>query len=73
MIEIDHGYGTVTRYAHASRMLARRGQVVQRGDTIGRVGSTGLAVAPHLHYEVLVNGRFANPRRYLFTTETAPD
>jgi murein DD-endopeptidase MepM/ murein hydrolase activator NlpD len=46
---------------------------VQRGDTIGRVGATGLAVAPHLHYEVLVNGQFANPRRYLFTTENVPD
>ena len=73
MIEVDHGYGTITRYAHASRILARRGQTVQRGDTIGRVGATGLAVAPHLHYEVLVDGQFANPRRYLFTTENGPD
>ncbi len=73
MIEIDHGYGITTRYAHASRTLARRGQIVQRGDTIGRVGSTGLAVAPHLHYEVLVDGKFANPRRYLFTTDGLPD
>jgi murein DD-endopeptidase MepM/ murein hydrolase activator NlpD len=72
-IEIDHGYRTVTRYAHASRSLVRRGQIVERGHVIGRVGSTGLAIGPHLHYEVLVNGRPANPRRFIFEAAAIPD
>ena len=64
--EIDHGYGYVTRYAHASRVNVRRGQTVERGEKIGEVGATGLAEAPHLHYEVLVNGKPANPRRFIY-------
>lgn len=72
-IEIDHGYGVATRYAHASRALVRPGQLVERGDTIGRVGKSGLAVGPHLHYEVLVNGQPANPRRYIFNLNVIPD
>ncbi len=71
-VEIDHGYGTLTRYAHASRALVRRGAIVERGDTIGRVGRSGLAVGSHLHYEVLVNGRPADPRTFLFSAEPAP-
>jgi hypothetical protein len=65
MVEIDHGYGLVTRYAHLSRASVRVGQRVARGDTIGNVGQSGLATGPHLHYEVLVNGQPANPRRYI--------
>jgi murein DD-endopeptidase MepM/ murein hydrolase activator NlpD len=72
-VEVDHGYGLVTRYAHTSRALVRRGQLVQRGDTIARVGKSGLAVGSHLHYEVLVNGRPANPRRYIFDLNVVPD
>ena len=72
-IEIDHGYGYVTRYAHASRSRVRVGQPVERGDIIGHVGDTGLAVGPHLHYEVLVNGRQANPRRYMFEAGIVAD
>jgi murein DD-endopeptidase MepM/ murein hydrolase activator NlpD len=72
-IEVDHGYGFVTRYAHASRALVRRGQPVERGDIIGRVGETGLVVGPHLHYEVLVNGRQVNPRRYILDYGVVPD
>ena len=64
--EIDHGYGYVTRYAHASRVNVRRGQTVSRGEKIGEVGATGLAEAPHLHYEVLVNGKPANPKRFIY-------
>ncbi|MBI4545349.1 MAG: M23 family metallopeptidase [Gemmatimonadetes bacterium] len=66
MVEVDHGYGRVTRYAHASRALARPGQLVRRGEKIGEVGDTGLAIGPHLHYEVLVDGRPTNPRRFIF-------
>ena len=73
MIEVDHGYGTVTRYAHASRALARTGQVVERGDMLGRVGRTGLAEGPHLHYEVLVNGQPADPRTFIFAADATPE
>jgi murein DD-endopeptidase MepM/ murein hydrolase activator NlpD len=65
MIEIDHGYGLTTRYAHLSQAGVRVGQSVARADTIGKVGQSGLATGPHLHYEVLVNGQPANPRRYI--------
>lgn len=72
-IEIDHGYGITTRYAHASRLLARVGQTVARGDTIARVGQTGLAVGPHLHYEVMVGGQPADPRMFILQTSVVPD
>jgi murein DD-endopeptidase MepM/ murein hydrolase activator NlpD len=65
MVVIDHGYGVVTKYAHASRLAVRVGQRVQRGQIIAYVGRTGLAVGPHLHYEVHVNGRPVNPLRYV--------
>jgi murein DD-endopeptidase MepM/ murein hydrolase activator NlpD len=65
LVVVDHGYGYVTRYAHASRVLVKEGQPVERGDMIALVGSTGLAMGPHLHYEVLVDGRHVNPRRFM--------
>jgi murein DD-endopeptidase MepM/ murein hydrolase activator NlpD len=64
-IEIDHGFGIVTRYAHASRLLVARGQVVKRGQRVALVGNTGLATGPHLHYEVHVNGKPVDPLRYV--------
>jgi murein DD-endopeptidase MepM/ murein hydrolase activator NlpD len=64
-ILIDHGFGIVTRYAHLSRFNVSVGQQVRRGDVIGFVGSTGRSTNPHLHYEVLVNGRLTNPLRLL--------
>ncbi len=73
MVEIDHGFGLTTRYAHAQKTLVRRGQVVKRGERIALVGSTGLAVGPHLHYEVLVNGRPSNPRKYLMNMDVIAD
>jgi murein DD-endopeptidase MepM/ murein hydrolase activator NlpD len=73
LVEIDHGFGTVTRYAHLSQAAVNVGQVVERGARIGRVGQTGLAVGPHLHYEVLVNGAPANPRRFILDTDVIPD
>jgi murein DD-endopeptidase MepM/ murein hydrolase activator NlpD len=73
MVEIDHGHGYVTRYAHASRTLVRVGQVVKRGDKIAEVGSTGLASGPHLHYEVLLHGRAVNPNGFVFSGESVAD
>lgn len=64
-IEIDHGFGYKTRYAHAGSIQVKRGQRVARGDLLGEVGKTGLATAPHLHYEVLIDGRQVDPREYL--------
>jgi murein DD-endopeptidase MepM/ murein hydrolase activator NlpD len=64
-VEIDHGYGIMTRFAHASRLLVRQGERVARGEKIALVGNSGLATGPHLHYEVHVNGRAVNPLRYV--------
>lgn len=64
-VTIDHGFGLVTRYAHASRLLVHAGQRVKRGDRIALVGSTGLATGPHLHYEVHVNGKAVDPLHYV--------
>jgi murein DD-endopeptidase MepM/ murein hydrolase activator NlpD len=65
MIEIDHGNGLVTRYGHASKLIARRGDLVRRGQLIARVGSTGRSTGPHLHFEVLVDRVQQNPARFL--------
>jgi murein DD-endopeptidase MepM/ murein hydrolase activator NlpD len=65
MVEIDHGYGYVTRYGHASKLLVQRGQRVNRGDVIAQVGSTGIANGPHLHYEVHLHGKPQNPMNYV--------
>ena len=65
MVVIDHGYGLETRYAHMSRYVARVGQQVKRGDLLGYVGSTGLSTGPHLHYEVLRDGRAVDPLRFI--------
>ena len=63
---IDHGYGYVTRYAHLSAFNVEKGQKVKRGEAIGYVGSTGKSTAPHLHYEVMKNGKKVNPVHYFF-------
>jgi murein DD-endopeptidase MepM/ murein hydrolase activator NlpD len=65
MIEIDHGNGLLTRYAHASRLLAKVGGVVVRGSKIAEVGSTGRSTGPHLHFEVRQRGLALNPSRFL--------
>ena len=65
MIEIDHGNDFVTRYAHASKLLVKAGDVVQRGRKIAEVGSTGRSTGPHLHFEVRYRGVAQNPARFL--------
>jgi murein DD-endopeptidase MepM/ murein hydrolase activator NlpD len=65
MVEIDHGFGFVTRYGHASKVLVRVGQTVERGEVIANVGSTGIATGPHVHYEVRLNGQPQNPMSYV--------
>ncbi|MEZ3524115.1 MAG: M23 family metallopeptidase [Muribaculaceae bacterium] len=66
LIELDHGYQYLTRYAHLSEILVRPGQTVHRGDMIGRVGNTGKSTGPHLHYEVRLNGVPQNPVHYYY-------
>jgi murein DD-endopeptidase MepM/ murein hydrolase activator NlpD len=65
MIELDHGNDIVTRYAHASRLLVKVGQIVRRGQEIARVGNTGRSTGNHLHFEVRYKGLAQNPTRFL--------
>jgi murein DD-endopeptidase MepM/ murein hydrolase activator NlpD len=72
-IEINHGYGYKTLYAHLSKYKCRPGQSVKRGDIIGYVGSTGRSQAPHLHYEVLKNGERVNPLNFYYGSISAKE
>ncbi len=65
MVEISHGYGIRTLFAHNSRLNVKAGQRVKRGDVISYVGDSGSSTGPHLHYEVRMNGLPVNPVRYL--------
>ena len=65
MVEIDHGKDIVTRYAHASKLLVKVGQMVRRGQEIARSGSTGRSTGPHLHFEVRYKGMAQNPVRFI--------
>ncbi len=65
-LEIDHGFGYRTRYAHLSKVLVKRGQKIMRGDVIAKTGNSGLSTGPHLHYEISHNGRKLNPSRFFF-------
>ena len=60
-VRIDHGFGYVSIYAHMDKIVVRRGNKVKRGDLIGYVGNTGRSVAPHLHYEIVKDGKKINP------------
>lgn len=66
LVEIDHGFGFKTRYAHMHEFEVKEGQQVKRGQIIGYVGNTGLSTAPHLHYEVIKNNKKINPVHYFF-------
>lgn len=70
VVEIRHGNGVLTRYAHLSRFVAKPGDMVDVGDVIARLGNTGRSTGPHLHFEVRINDRAVNPRPFL---ETAQD
>ena len=72
-IVINHGYGYKTRYAHLHAFNVKEGQKVRRGDVIGFVGSSGLSTAPHLHYEVMQNGKKVNPVNYYFNDLSAEE
>ncbi len=73
-VELDHGFGYATRFAHASRLLVRVGQTVERGETIAEVGATGLVTGPHLHYEIEHEGVPVDPLNFIITdTDALPD
>ncbi len=72
-IIINHGYGYKTLYAHLNAFNVKQGQTVKRGDVIGFVGTTGLSTAPHLHYEVMLNGKKVNPVNYYFNDLSAEE
>ena len=67
VVELDHGGGVKTLYAHCERILVQDGDYVAAGAVIAKVGSTGLSTAPHVHFEVIVNGRHVDPLEYLLT------
>jgi murein DD-endopeptidase MepM/ murein hydrolase activator NlpD len=69
VVEVSHGNGMMTRYAHMSAWKAKVGRTVDAGEVIGLIGNTGRSTGPHLHFEVHVHGRAVNPRPFL---ETAP-
>ena len=70
---IEHGFGYKTIYAHLESFSVKRGQKVSRGETIGKVGSTGMSIAPHLHYEVHKNGKPVDPINYYFNELSPAD
>jgi murein DD-endopeptidase MepM/ murein hydrolase activator NlpD len=69
MVEVDHGNDLITRYAHASKVLVKKGDIVKRGQKIAEVGSTGRSTGPHLHFEVWVAGVPQDPQRFLAAGE----
>ena len=72
-VEVSHGYGFVTRYAHCSKLLVEEGQRVKRGEVIARVGSSGRSTATHLHYEIVLDGSRRNPLAYVLSRREVVD
>jgi murein DD-endopeptidase MepM/ murein hydrolase activator NlpD len=72
MLEIDHGNGLMTRYGHTSRIFVKEGELVQRGQVVANVGTTGRSTGPHLHFEVLVDGVPQDPQKFLAGSSPAP-
>lgn len=68
LIEIDHGSGYVTRYGHNKEIVVKLGDVVKQNDVIAKMGSTGHSTGPHVHFEVMRNGKKVNPRKYLYSS-----
>jgi len=73
VLEIDHGDGIITKYAHCSRIAVKAGQKVKRGQIIANVGSTGLSTGPHVHYETHVSGKVVDPLTYVLPDGVIPD
>lgn len=73
VLEIDHGNGIVTKFAHTSRIVVRPGQRVTRGQLVANVGNSGLSTGPHLHYEIHVNGAVVDPLKYVLPADAIPD
>ena len=69
-VEIDHGFGYITKYAHMQMIIVKKGQSVNRGDLIGYVGSTGGSTAPHCHYEIIKDGKKIDPIQYIIQDVT---
>jgi len=65
VVEVDHGNGYTTLYGHNSKLIVRAGDIVRAGQQLARAGSTGRSTGPHVHFEVHVNGRQVNPRKFL--------
>jgi murein DD-endopeptidase MepM/ murein hydrolase activator NlpD len=65
LVEVNHGKGYVTRYGHNLKNMVEVGQTVKKGDVIAKMGTTGRSTGPHVHFEVMVNGRKVNPKKYI--------
>jgi len=72
MVEVDHGNDLITRYAHASRVWVKKGDLVKRGQKIADVGTTGRSTGPHLHFEVMVQGVQQDPQKFLAAGRNLP-
>jgi murein DD-endopeptidase MepM/ murein hydrolase activator NlpD len=72
-IKIDHGNGIITKYAHNAKLLVKKGRKVKRGDVIAYLGNSGRSTAPHLHYEVTVNGVAQNPLNFILPSDVVVD
>lgn len=72
MVEIDHGKDLITRYAHASKLMVKKGDLIKRGQKIGEVGSTGRSTGPHLHFEVMVRGVPQDPHKFMNASRGQP-
>ena len=72
MVEIDHGNDLITRYAHASRVWVKKGDLIKRGQKVADVGTTGRSTGPHLHFEVLVQGVPQDPQKFLAAGHDLP-